>query len=76
MIDLGKTATGFAVVRDGVLDVRTVTDDKRGAMLNGMMAAGYMVQPCTKPECDCVDRAFAKFLPDAKLVEVMVSAQS
>ena len=66
-------STGWAVERDGILQVQTVSDNRTGAMVYGLQAAGFLVMGvCEKKGCDCFDRSFKEALPDARVVEVDV----
>lgn len=72
MIDLKAKATGFAVVTDGVLDVRTITDNRRDTAKCALMFRGVLLLPCDKPGCDCIERAMKRHAPQSELVEVKI----
>jgi len=66
-------STGWAIERDGILQVQTVSDNRTGAMVYGLQAAGFLVMGvCEKKGCDCFDRSFKAAIPDARVVEVDV----
>lgn len=69
-------STGWAVERDGILQVPTVSDNRTGAMVYGLNAAGFLVmRVCQKKGCDCLDRSFKEALPDARVIEVDVTVR-
>lgn len=71
--NLQTSATGWAAVINGVLDVRTVTDTRNGAALNALFAQGVRVIPtCADTDCDCMVDLLAKEKPGTRLVAVMV----
>ena len=73
---LFKGNSGFAVERDGILQVQTVSDNRTGAMVYGLQAAGFLVMGvCQKKGCDCFDQSFKGVLPDARVVEVDVTVR-
>jgi hypothetical protein len=64
-------ATGFAMERNGLLDVDTISDNKIGCMILGLQLNGIMVLGvCEKKGCDCFEQGFNAALPDARVVEV------
>lgn len=69
-------STGWAIEREGILQVQTVSDNRTGAMVYGLQAAGFLVMGvCQKKGCDCFDRSFKESLPDARVVEVDVTVR-
>lgn len=72
---MANEATGWAVVNDGILDVRTVADIKPDAARYALRLAGIEVQcNCDDRECDCPTLALARFRPSDQLVRVRVEA--
>ena len=70
---LATSATGWAAVINGTMDVRTISDGKNTAAINAMHACGFDVMAtCTDPDCDCVATVLAQHRPDVKLVRVRV----
>lgn len=70
---LASSATGYAVVKDGVLDVRTVTDTPGDSARVGFSLNGYVIHTnCTDPDCDCSVRIMPEVMPSAKVVRVKV----
>lgn len=70
---MARTATGYAGVIDGVLDIRTVTDTRKGAAISSLLALGFMPVPiCPDPDCDCLDRNLHKITDRVTLVPVSV----
>lgn len=57
---LAATATGYAAVIDGVLDIRTVADNEKGAAINALSVLGVpmfvLAMLCQDPECDCTTK--------------------
>lgn len=68
-----RTATGFAVVTDGVLDVRTVADSRRNAALRGLAMRNILAIPCPDDACDCMVKVAEGF--GLKIVAVTVEVQ-
>lgn len=56
-----RSATGFACVYEGLLDVRTVADTGRAAAIRGMMMRNVLVIPCPDEACDCAVKAAETF---------------
>lgn len=70
---LATSATGWAAVINGTMDVRTISDGKNTAALNAMHACGFGVMTtCADPDCDCMVAVLAQHRPDVKLVRVQV----
>jgi hypothetical protein len=64
-------ATGFAMERDGFLNVDTISDNKISCMILGLELSGIRVSgACEKSGCDCLEQGFKAALPDARVVEV------
>lgn len=73
---LATSATGYAAVIGGVLNVRTVSDSQKAAALNAIYAMGHTVlAPCPNPDCDCIVRLLAHHFPDVRLVPVRIEAE-
>lgn len=70
---MATTATGWAAVIGGVLNVRTVTDTANACALNALYAGGFPVlATCQDPGCDCLVKLMKQLMPDAQLVQVAV----
>lgn len=70
---MAASATGYGVVIDDILNIRTVTDTPNGAALNGLYVGGFQIMSnCGDPDCDCKVRLIAKLMPTAKVVAVKV----
>lgn len=75
-LGLDRSATGYAAVIDGVLDVRTVADTKRGAVLNALGVCGIrMISNCNDPDCDCWIKALPRMRPGIDIVRCHVEAR-
>ena len=74
---LATSATGWAAVVDGVLNVRTVTETRNMAALNAIAVSGFrVVAVCQDPECDCMVKLMDKVLPGrVQLVPVAVRVE-
>ena len=73
---LASSATGWGVVIDGVLNIRTVTDSRNGAAMNALYVGGARVLSiCRDPDCDCMVKALAQHMPGARLVAVSVRVE-
>ena len=53
---MSRSATGFAEVRDGILDILTVADTRRNASLRAVLARGVLAIPCPDEGCGCMER--------------------
>ena len=75
---LATSATGWAAVIDGVLNVRTVTETQKSAALNAMAVSGFRVLAvCADPECDCMVKLMDKVMPGrVQLVLVAVQVEA
>lgn len=70
---LATTATGYAAVIDGVLNVMTLDAHRNDAAHNALIIQGFEVaSDCRDPECDCIVRLLAKLRPEIKIVAVNV----
>lgn len=70
---MSKTATGWAAVIDGVLNIRTVSHTANAAAVNALYVGGFRIlSNCTDSDCDCMVRALSSLMPKAKLVRVSV----
>lgn len=70
---LATTATGWCVVFDGIMDIRTMSDTGKTAALCGLAVCGYgIVDPCENEKCDCTIQILYKMVPNAKIVPVKV----
>lgn len=70
---LATTATGYAAIIGGVLDIRTVTDGRNAAALNALFANGTRVESnCTDRDCTCLVELLGRLHPDVQIVAVAV----
>lgn len=68
---LATSATGWAAVIDGVLNIRTVTDSANAAAVNALYLSGInVISNCRDADCDCMVKVLEKMKPDIKLVRV------
>lgn len=72
-IRLASSASGYAVVRDGLLDLRTVAPHQNAAAALAIVLAGVrLLSTCHDPGCDCRVSLMKRMLPEAKIVAVNV----
>lgn len=71
---MATSATGYAAIINGVMDIRTVSDCERGAAINAIWvcSGGTMTVACNDPDCGCAARLLKLHWPDTKLVRVSV----
>lgn len=70
---LATTATGYAAVIDGVLNVMTLSVHRNDVAYNALTLQGFEVtSDCDDPECDCIVRLLGKLRPEIKIVAVNV----
>lgn len=70
---LASTATGYAAVIDGILNVRTVTETRNMAAFNAMWVQGLqVVSTCQDVDCDCMVKLLSQLRPGTKIVAVQV----
>lgn len=70
---LATSATGYAAVTDGVLDLRTVAPDQNSTAYLAIGLAGMRIlSNCRDPGCDCRVRLMERLLPESKIVTVSV----
>lgn len=72
---MATSATGYAAVIDGVLDIRTTSDNLKGATIYALRGLGYVILVgCPDPECDCILRNLPPELKDRiEIVAVSVT---
>lgn len=70
------SATGWGAVIDGMLDIRTIAEEKKLAAYNALIAKTntIFVPTCRDPDCDCLIKILAEKFPAVKLVQVRVEA--
>lgn len=72
---LATSATGWGVVIDGVLNIRTVTETANAAAINALCIGGFRIlSNCGDPDCDCMVKALEQLMPSARVVPVKVEA--
>lgn len=70
---MAKSASGYAAVINGVLDIRTTSDTRNGVALNAFAVLGAMVvSTCRNPDCDCLAKDAERF--GIKIVRVTMEA--
>lgn len=67
-------ASGFAVVEDGEIDVRTVSSSKVAAMVNFLVVARDVV-PTARMDDEDVEELWEHRRDDAQLVEVEIGVK-
>jgi len=73
---LATTASGWAAVIDGVLNIRTVTDSANAAAINALYLSGInVISNCRDSDCDCMVNVLTKMKPEIKLVPVTLEVQ-
>lgn len=71
---MATSATGYAAVIDGVLDIRTVSDGPNTAIRIALGTLGtYTVGGCRNPGCDCMVKLLPKLTDRVKIVPVSVT---
>lgn len=72
--DMALSATGYASVIDGIMDVRTVADTQSMAALCALGVLGFDVQSnCSDPDCMCKFDLLQRLRPDVQVVKVIVT---
>jgi hypothetical protein len=73
---MASSATGWAAVIDGVLNIRTVGETANMAAVNALFLSGFRVfSNCADPDCDCMVKALGRFMPGrVELLRVKVEA--
>jgi len=70
---MAESATGFAVVIDGILDINTIGETASVAASFAMAQRGFMIlSNCNDITCDCKIGVLAKLIPNAKVIPVVV----
>lgn len=72
---MATTGSGHVVIVDGILDIQTVADTARNAMLCALYTSKKIVMQCADPDCDCVGDTFRKYMPDSCVVSCVVAIQ-
>jgi hypothetical protein len=74
---IATTATGYAAIINGVLDMTTASDSRRAAAMKGLIIAGVhplvvMHTDCQDPGCGCMEEWLKDRYPDSRIVAVKV----
>lgn len=69
---IATTASGYAVVKDGVLDINTCSDTRNRAAQMGLIRANLPPIHCPDGGCDCNIKKLAEVLPETTLVTVKI----
>ncbi len=74
---LASSATAYAVVIDGVLDVRTCRTSRNEAAYSGVVivSKAIVLTNCATPDCDCMVKLLAERSPESKIVPVKIEVQ-
>lgn len=76
---LAATATGYAAVIDGVLDIRTAADNEKGAAINALSVLGVpliiLAMSCNDPECDYTLKMLAQVAKQRKRTVEIVTVK-
>ncbi len=68
-----SSASGYAAVIGGVLNIRTVSEEPSHAALKAIYALGHrLVSVCQDPNCRCMEQLLMKLSPGAHVVRVNV----
>jgi hypothetical protein len=71
---MATSATGYAAVIDGVLDIRTVTVGPNGAAINALYTLGVGIgMGCQDPLCDCLIEIIPRVTDRIEIVAVSVT---
>jgi len=71
--DLATHGTGYAVVVDGLLDLRTVSPDRSAALGGCLLVRGLMLHMGDEVKHKRMDEFLHHFVPNAKIVQVEVN---
>ena len=74
---IATTATGYAAIINGALDMTTISDSRRLAAMKGMTKAGVppaivLLVDCKNDDCDCMEKKLADAFPGSRIVAVKV----
>ena len=74
---IATTATGYAAVINGALDIGSVSPTKQSAAVKGLVAAGVpafavMLMQCEKEDCDCMVKTFEERAVGGRIVSIKV----
>lgn len=70
---MSSSATGYAAVIVGVLNIRTVSAEPSHAALNAIYSLGYrLASVCQDPNCRCMEQLLLQLSPGAQVVRVSV----
>lgn len=72
---MATSATGYAAVMDGILNIRTVSETPSMAAVNALALGGInLLSNCADPDCNCKVEALARIMPNVQIVAVAVRA--
>jgi hypothetical protein len=75
---MATSASGYAAVIDGLLNVKTTSETANGAAFNALHLLGHgwraVFSGCSDIDCDCKVRLLAELCQDVKIVPVKVEA--
>lgn len=70
---LATSATGYAAVIDGVLNIRTVNETRNMAAHNALWVSGCRIfTTCKDLDCDCMVKLLEEMFPAVKIIAVQV----
>ena len=73
---MSSSATGFAVVIDGILNIDTVSESPNIAAFIALPRSGHglvaMIAGCQDTDCDCRVKLMGQLMPTAKVVSVAI----
>lgn len=74
---IATTATGYAAIINGALDMTTASDSRRLAAMKGMTKAGVppsvvLFVACDDDACDCMEKKLCETFPGSRIVSVKV----
>lgn len=74
---IATTATGYAAVINGALDMTTTSDSRRLAAMKGLANGGVpallvVLTDCNNPDCDCMEKSFLGTFLGSRIVPVKV----
>jgi hypothetical protein len=74
---IATTATGYAAVINGVLDVATTSSSRKSAAMNGLISSGLphlavILMDCGNDNCDCLAKTFEAEVAGGRIVQVKV----
>lgn len=71
---IATSATGFAAIIDGAMDIRTIGGTKNSAAFAVLTVKSrrMVISTCSDPGCDCLVKVLAENYPDVRIVAVSV----